>query len=58
MLATNQQALINNQKFQDSTHKWFDRKLVHKQVNKFTEGDLVLFSIKNRIQNLKAGKIH
>ena len=58
MLAINLQALINNQKFQDSMHKWFDREVVHKHITKFTESDLVLFSIKNRIPDLKAGKIH
>ena len=32
ILATNQQALINNQQFQDSMHKWFDRKFVCKHM--------------------------
>ena len=54
----NQSALQNNQLNQSKTKKWFDKKFVHKHVTKFTEGNLVLFSIKNRILNLKARKIY
>jgi len=58
MFKTNQQAMINNQNTQKKTRNWFNRKFVCKTVTEFTIGDLVLFNIKNRISNLKAGQIH